>query len=138
MVRRSTPQKKTDDEAFPVRVKVRVPERGMGKLTDAYYAWLNDCLGACYYANHSTTTIGGDATAFYFRDIENARDFLAAFPQLELADGTLCPSYSSPVHDAAWSSGDKVTFAGSVLVLAHAFCGGDLAHNCIGDNGILS
>lgn len=104
MVRRSTPQKKTDDNAFPIRVKVAIPERGMGMLTDAYYKWLNDNLGAGEFANHSNTTIGGSATAFYFRDLDNAREFMSAFPMLELADGTTAVSYTSPIQGGAWQS----------------------------------
>ena len=104
MIQRTPPQKKRDDNAFPVRVKVAIPERGMGMLSDQYLGWLNNNLGAGDYADHSSTTTGGSATAFYFRDLDNARAFLAAFPMLELADGTTSVSYSSPVHDGAWQS----------------------------------
>ena len=40
MDRRSTPQKPIDDRAFPVRVKVRVPERGFENLLLAMHRWL--------------------------------------------------------------------------------------------------
>ncbi|MEL6931571.1 MAG: SOS response-associated peptidase [Pseudomonadota bacterium] len=76
----------------------------MGTLSDHYLGWPNNNLGAGDYANHSSTTTGGSATAFYIRDLENARAFLAAFPMLELADGTTSIAYSSPVHDGAWQS----------------------------------
>ena len=37
-----------------------------------------------------------DATAWYFRTVEEAQAFVAAFPMLELADGTELPTYQSP------------------------------------------
>ncbi len=104
MNRRSTPQKKTDDTAFPIRIKVAIPKRGMGMLTGAYHNWLNEELGPGHFANHSTSTVGGSATAFYFRDLDNARQFLEAFPMLNLADGTTSVAYSSPTHSGMWQS----------------------------------
>ena len=39
MDRRSPPQKRTDDHAFPVRVKVLVPERGFENLLLDMHRW---------------------------------------------------------------------------------------------------
>jgi putative SOS response-associated peptidase YedK len=104
MSRRSTPQKSVDDTSFPVRIKVRIPERGMGTLAGDYLGWLNRNLGPSAYANHATSCISGSATAFYFTDLGDAHSFLEAFPMLVLADSTMSPSYSSPNHDGAWQS----------------------------------
>lgn len=104
MSRRSTPQSKVDDRAFPIRVKVAVPGTGLGPRLNAYHQWLGAELGPGEYAQHATTATGTDATAFYFREIETARAFLAAFPDIVLADGTLQVGYTSPVQSAAWTS----------------------------------
>ncbi len=102
MPTRSTPQKKIDDRAFPVRVKFRVPQRGFGQSYTEMYDWLNTKVGFGGYAKHSE----GHAAAFYFLDVETAQHFIAAFPQLELADGTLSRTYSSPAMDAAVDAGE--------------------------------
>ena len=48
MDRRSPPQKRTDDHAFPVRVKVLVPERGFENLLLDMHHWLDAETGpAC-------------------------------------------------------------------------------------------
>ena len=83
MVRRSVPAKKIDDIAFPIRVKVKVPERGFGLRIDLYYAWLQSNLSARQWAHHPV----GGASGFYFRSLQTAERFLATFPELELADG---------------------------------------------------
>ena len=49
-------------------------------------------------------TASTEMSAFYFRDMDAARAFLAAFPMLELADGTLCSSYTSTAQFQAWNS----------------------------------
>ncbi|MDP0928479.1 hypothetical protein Q0601_14935 [Paracoccus onubensis] len=97
-MRRSTPQKKIDDRAFPVRVIVALPEIGKHRPLDEMYQWLDQNIGRGDYAWHSAGghTIFNDREAFYFRDPAPAVDFLAAFPELKLADGTIFPSYTSP------------------------------------------
>ena len=95
MSRRTAPQHKADDIAFPVRVKVRVPECGFGTLLAQIYTWLDREIGRGEYAHHSATAIGMDATAFYFRNPEAAAQFVSAF-DLKLADGTGGLTYSSP------------------------------------------
>lgn len=106
MPRRSTPQKKTDDLAFPVRLKFRIPSCGLGLALDRAYSWLNSEVGAGHFAHHADTTIGGSATAFYFRCPSKAQAFVEAFPELVLADGTSSLAYSSPAQNDAWNSGD--------------------------------
>ena len=96
MCRRSPPQKAIDDRAFPVRVKVLVPERGFENLLLSMDRWLEAELGRGNYAQHATATTLADAAAWYFRTVDDARAFVAAFPALVLADGTDYPTYQSP------------------------------------------
>jgi hypothetical protein len=96
MVRRSTPQARTDDHAFPVRVKIAVPVGGLGNVLIDMQNWLRDHLGTGEYAIHSAPTTVGDAAAFHFRAIESGQRFVDAFPTAELADGTVLDCYSSP------------------------------------------
>ena len=52
MERRSPPQKRIDDHAFPVRVKVLVPERGFENLLLDMHRWLDAEVGRGSYAEH--------------------------------------------------------------------------------------
>ncbi len=98
MSRRSTPQAQLDEKAFPVRIRVRVPEAGFGTQMGPLRDWLERRVGRGDYAWHAGGRVGGaDAVAIYFRDAVPAAAFLAAFP-LELADGTVDEAYSSPDH----------------------------------------
>lgn len=96
MVRRSTPQKKTDDRAFPIRVKFRVPERGFGGLCDRFHSWLRDEVGTGRHVVHSASAIGADAIAIYFVELGDAVCFVEAFPEMEMADSTTSSWYYSP------------------------------------------
>jgi hypothetical protein len=78
MTRRSTPRSKVDDWAFPIRLRVVVPELGFGQRIDVYLAWLR-ALGADQYAWWAGGTL-------YFRSLQTAERFLKAFPELVLAD----------------------------------------------------
>jgi hypothetical protein len=95
MVRRSTPQKKIDDAAFPIRVKLTVPIGGM--RVDLMTYWLQDSLPRGDFALHSGDRFGiQDCAAFYFRNLTDARRFLDQFPHYELADGVVGGGYTSP------------------------------------------
>lgn len=89
MVRRSTPPRKLDERAFPVRVKVQNPLR-TSELIRWYDAevWMRENLGAGEHAHHEMDGYCGHTMAFYFRTIEAAARFLDAHPHLELADQT--------------------------------------------------
>ena len=89
MVRRSTPQAKRDDLAFPIRVKITVPPHGLGKELDFMIAWLREHIAPGDCANHSAPGVACDTAAFYFRSTEAAQAFLAAFPNAKLANGTV-------------------------------------------------
>lgn len=106
MVRRSTPQKKTDDAAFPVRVRFAVPDGGFGMRLDDLHRWLYHEIGVGQFAVHSLSALGGDAIGVYFRDTESAQAAVRAFPDFVLADGTACRSYSSSAHDSAWNGSE--------------------------------
>lgn len=95
MARHSIRQAKRDDLAFPVRVKVRVPAEGLGTLLDRMHDWLNANVGAFDHACHSQPGVSCSTAAFYFRNAENALEFVHAFPAAELADGLASPAYRS-------------------------------------------
>ncbi len=105
MVKRSSNRNKIDDTAFPIRVKVKVPERGHGVRLDQYSQWLASYVGVGSYAWHSGTTLGGSASSVYFRDLSEAKAFLSQFPSLELADATDKLPYNAVQVDE-WKSED--------------------------------
>ena len=80
MERRSPPQKRIDDHAFPVRVKVRVPGRGFENLLLEMHRWLDAELGRGSFAVHGAAATGADATAWYFRTVEEAQAFVGRLP----------------------------------------------------------
>jgi hypothetical protein len=97
MVRRSTPQRDVDDRAFPVRLFVVVPDYGFGRLFDKIQDWLDGEVGRGEYAWHSGGAHGWKSrSALYFRHPAQAAALLAAIPELEISDGTLERSYTSP------------------------------------------
>lgn len=101
MVKRTRLQTKTDDLAFPVRVKFVVPSGGLGGVSDRLHVWLQEELGGREYAVHSAQSIGCQAIGIHFRTSEAAQRFIGAFPELQLADGTGSPAYVSPAKRAA-------------------------------------
>ena len=87
MVAHSIRQAKRDDLAFAVRVKIYVPDNGLGKALDAMIDWLRGNIPAGDYACHSAPGLGCSTAAFYFRNVLTAHAFVSAFPAAELADG---------------------------------------------------
>ena len=61
-------------------------------------AWLDREVGRGDYAMHAGSTVGSarNVAAFYFRAADPAHRFIAAFPDMVLADGTESPVYRSP------------------------------------------
>lgn len=100
MVRRNPPQSKTDDHAFPIRVKFKHPaEHGIQwyGLRARLLAWIASELGPLRCVEHSAGwSQRRQATALYFRTLEDALRWKEAFPELELADGVACSTYRSP------------------------------------------
>lgn len=85
MSRRTKPASQRDDDAFPIRIKLKVPPEGLGRLANDIPAWLHANLERGSFATHSARTIGGSAMAIYFVRIEDAARFLNAHPEVELA-----------------------------------------------------
>jgi hypothetical protein len=100
MPRRSTPQAKTDDLAFPVRVKFAVPGRGISSIHDTLGQrmrdWLQRELPPGDHAWHAALSLGTNATAIYFRRVSDTLRFVEAFPEFALADATQMTSYTRP------------------------------------------
>ena len=98
--RRSTPQSKTDDLAFPVWVKFAVPGRGIASIHDTLGVrmreWLQRELPPGDHAWHSALSLGTNACAIYFRRVQDALRFVEAFPEFALADATQAGGYTRP------------------------------------------
>ncbi len=99
MTRRTTPQAKADDRAFPIRVKLAIPYDDINRwygLSDRLTAWLKE-LGPLRCATHSGGwSVKGQAMALYFRTLEDAQACVDAFPEFELADGVGSVTYYAP------------------------------------------
>ena len=100
MTKRSRPQAKTDDIHFPIRVKLAIPRHDRALwwgLDDRLRAWERE-LGPLRCVRHSGGwCVQGEAIALYFRTLDDAQACLAAFPELELADGVGSETYTSPM-----------------------------------------
>ena len=88
MSRHTSPNKRRIDDAFPIRVKIKVPPDGLGLVLNEINGWLNENLGVERCRTLPTRGVNCNAKAIYFREMSDANSFLAAFPALELADGT--------------------------------------------------
>jgi hypothetical protein len=104
MTRRTTSQAKTDDQAFPIRVKLAIPHHDKSLwwgLSTRLQIWLNE-IGPLRCVKHSGGwCLKGQAMALYFRTLEDAQACIAAFPELELADGVGSKTYYSPAVGAS-------------------------------------
>ena len=87
MSRHTSPNKRRIDDAFPIRVKIRIPPGGLGNQLSEIHSWIRNNLGPELCQHFSTRGVHCQATAYYFRTMEDAESFLAAFPELALADG---------------------------------------------------
>ena len=92
---RTRPQGQTDNLAFRVRVKVVIPRKGLGALSDELHVWPK-CEQAGAYAVHSAPIIGRRATAIHVQSVADAIRLTEAFPNLTLADAKGSLAYSSP------------------------------------------
>lgn len=101
MPKRATPQHRIDDRSFPVRAQIFVPPGGFGILMTPILDWLDREVGRRAYAWHSGGLVmGKDVVFVYFREPEHLPWLLAAWPTLELADGTVSPSYRNAGMEA--------------------------------------
>jgi putative SOS response-associated peptidase YedK len=98
MSRRSTPQWKIDKEAFPVTLRILVPDHGFSEwgMENQPDSWLAATLAPGDYATTPHSALMGHGTAFHFRTLDDANRFAARFPQMVLADATMGVSYTSP------------------------------------------
>lgn len=94
-----TPQRKTDDQAFPVRVILQGLPGGFAKQLGPGrdpHRWLDMELGAGNAAFYGwRTPFVADGHALYTRSLADAIRFLEAFPEFKIADGTTSEAYSS-------------------------------------------
>jgi hypothetical protein len=109
MVRkRADPWYKAADRQYPIRVKFILPKEGLYKLDLDLHGWLQANLGpAMWQWGPTQSNVGGQTTAYYFRLLEDAQRFVAAFPQLALADGVAAPIDTTPAESKphqGWSS----------------------------------
>lgn len=100
MTKRTRSQAKTDDLAFPIRVRLAIPHEDKALwwgLDRRLESWLRE-LGPRRCVRHAGGWCQqGQAMALYFRNLEDAEACLAAFPEFELADGVASPTYYSPM-----------------------------------------
>ena len=98
MTRRSTPQWKTDKTAFPVTIRLLVPDHGFSQWGRDHQPdqWLQTTLGPGQFATTPHSCALGHGAEFHFRSIDDGQRFLARFPMAVLADATLAASYQSP------------------------------------------
>lgn len=87
MSRHTSPNNRRIDDAYPIRVKVKVPPGGMGNLISDIHVWIRDNMAPDRCKNLPVRAIYQQATAYHFRTLEDAEAFLDAFPLLQLADG---------------------------------------------------
>ncbi|MDO5704079.1 MAG: hypothetical protein Q4G49_03280 [Paracoccus sp. (in: a-proteobacteria)] len=65
------------------------------------FNWLDTRLGRGHYAQHAAASCPAAGRvlhriAIYFRHPADTAAFVAAFPDVDLADGTILPTYTSP------------------------------------------
>jgi len=97
MPKRNLPQARIDETVFPVRVTVFVPDTGFGAMLGPLFGWLDAQCGPTGYAWHGGPGVAGrDTVAIYFRRAEDPGALVAAWPALELADGTGLARYDHP------------------------------------------
>lgn len=102
MTHRRSAQCDLDDNAFPIRVKLKIPPGGFGREIERVMVWLIEEAGLGGFAWHPAETLGGeDAVALHLRWARDLARFLEAFPLLELADATTSRGYTSPRHPGA-------------------------------------
>jgi hypothetical protein len=63
MNRRTTPQAKIDDTAFPERLHAHVPQNGFGNEINRIIAWLREDIGDGEFAQHTAHALLGDTIA---------------------------------------------------------------------------
>ncbi|MBS9719048.1 hypothetical protein ACFFUT_09595 [Pseudohalocynthiibacter aestuariivivens] len=77
--RSRSPKKAKDERAFPIRIRVKVPEDGYGRQYIEMQEWLLEHAGRDNFAWNSDSVPGIEASAFYFNDLAIAVRFMDRF-----------------------------------------------------------
>ena len=88
MPQRSVTHPEPANDAFPVQMNLLVPEQGFGKVLLEMLRWLRGEVGEGNFARRDASTFEREILAIHLRRPEDAAAFLAAFPRLDLTDGT--------------------------------------------------
>ncbi|MFZ2004845.1 MAG: hypothetical protein WB697_21750 [Stellaceae bacterium] len=69
------------ERRFPVRVRIAVPQNGLGRQLGDMYAWLDELCGKAGWTSAPAGLAGivNDAVAFYFDDTALAQAFVNRF-----------------------------------------------------------
>jgi hypothetical protein len=111
---RTPSRRKTDEHAFPVRVRFRDREPGPDWIRwSAAETWLVENVGKGHFAKHGD----GGRYDLYFRTGEAAHRFMLAFPHFRLFDMTEQVDYlrAAQGHDALDAVGRSETHHGKVV-----------------------
>jgi hypothetical protein len=78
-----SPRKKRDEIEFPIRIRLVVPEEGLGKRLDQMHQWLAQSIGQGDYGVNADSVPGtADALSIYLRSSESAERFFAVLDSL--------------------------------------------------------
>jgi hypothetical protein len=81
MTQASIQAQRRAEEQYPVRVRIAVPQEGLGRQLEIMHAWLDEICGVGGWATGPATTgsVGNDAIALYFENAAFARAFVIRF-----------------------------------------------------------
>jgi hypothetical protein len=83
--------------AFAVRIRVRMPPEAPQRLSSDILTWLFIRFGRDGFAHRCMDTEVGPLEVFFFRQLEEAQEFLTAFPELVLANAMASETETAPV-----------------------------------------
>src|ERR1700724_4889473 len=101
MTRASIQARQQTERRFPVRVRIAVPPKGLGRQIEIMHAWLDETCGAEGWGMAPAGLVGilNDAIAFYFDDAAFAHAFVARFCcgyRVESVDGAFAIRNDAP------------------------------------------
>lgn len=97
MPHRSIARSRSTNSRFRAQLNLLVPELGFGMVLLEMLRWLRDEVGESNFVRRDASTFEREILAVHLCRPEDAAAFLAAFPKLELADGTTSQVYTSPM-----------------------------------------
>ena len=92
MPQRSIARSRPQSARFRVQLNLLVPELGFGMVLLDMLRWLRNEVGEDNFVRRDASTFESEILAIQLRRPEDAAAFLAAFPKVELADGTTSSS----------------------------------------------